>query len=169
MDPEADMDERTMFLRIGDQIQIVMERSFEQAPSRLWSWLTGLAELPLWLAPGEIDPRPGGVARLDFGASGVVVDSLVTAVEPGRLLEYAWSGPNEPPRPLRWELFRLGRGCRLRLTLRQPAAEDAARAAAGFEAHLEMLAAALEGVPIKFPFEAFKAARDAYRIDLEAA
>jgi hypothetical protein len=29
-----------------------------------------------------------------------------------------------------------------------------------------MLAAALEGVPIRFPFERFKAARDAYRARL---
>jgi hypothetical protein len=47
-----------------------------------------------------------------------------------------------------------------------PADEDAGRAAAGWEAHLEMLAAALEEVPIKFPFETFKAARDAYRQEL---
>lgn len=31
-----------------------------------------------------------------------------------------------------------------------------------------MLAAALAGVPIKFPFETFKAARDAYRVQLAA-
>ena len=54
----------------------------------------------------------------------------------------------------------------LDLTLRMPASEDAGRACAGWDAHLEMLAAALAGVPIKFPFELFKAARDAYRAQL---
>jgi hypothetical protein len=47
--------------------------------------------------------------------------------------------------------------------LHVPAGEDAARAAAGFETHLEMLAAALEGVPIKFPFQLFKELRAAYQ------
>ena len=37
-----------------------------------------------------------------------------------------------------------------------------AKACAGFEGHLVMLAAALEGVPIKFPFDLFMQARAAY-------
>ena len=55
------------------------------------------------------------------------------------------------------------------LTLTLPASEDVARSCAGWEAHLEMLAAALEGVPIKFPFESFKAAREAYKAQLGLA
>jgi len=160
------MNDSAIFLHLDGQTQVVLERTFEQPPSSLWSQLTHPAKLPQWLAPGEIEPRVGGVARLDFGVSGAVIDSMVTAFEPHRLLEYSWSAPDEPTRPLRWEIIPAGRGSRLRLILRVPAGEDAARAAAGFEAHLEMLAAALEGVPIKFPFETFKAAREAYRLDL---
>jgi uncharacterized protein YndB with AHSA1/START domain len=93
----------------------------------------------------------------------------VSEVEPGRLLEYGWSGPGEPNRPLRWSLEPAGEGTKLTLVLRVPQDEDAGRACAGFEAHLEMLAAALEGVPIKFPFETFNAARDAYRAQLAAS
>jgi hypothetical protein len=55
---------------------------------------------------------------------------------------------------------------RLVLTLSVPDGEDAGRSAAGWAAHLEMLAAALAGAPIKFPFEVFKAARDSYRAQL---
>jgi hypothetical protein len=51
----------------------------------------------------------------------------------------------------------------LTLTVRLPADEDIAKACAGFEAHLDMLAAALEGVPIPFPFERYLAARRAYK------
>jgi hypothetical protein len=64
---------------------------------------------------------------------------------------------------VRWELAPDGDGARLTLTVTTPLGEDPGRACAGWEAHLEMLEAALEGVPIKFPFERFKAARDAYR------
>jgi hypothetical protein len=44
-----------------------------------------------------------------------------------------------------------------------PEGEDIAKACAGFEAHLDMLAAALEGVPIRFPFDRYIAARHAYQ------
>ena len=157
------------FSRVDGQVQAVLTRSYDHPPAELWSALTDPARLPLWLAPGHIDLRPGGAARLDFADSGIVIDSRVSEVEPGRLLEYAWSGPGEPVRPLRWALEPAGEGTALTLTLRVPQDEDAGRACAGFEAHLEMLAAALEGVPIKFPFETFKAARDAYRAQLAAS
>ena len=49
------------------------------------------------------------------------------------------------------------------LTLRIPDGEDIARSCAGWEAHLQMLLAAIEGVPIKFPFDRFKATRESYK------
>lgn len=61
-----------------------------------------------------------------------------------------------------------GKGVVLTLTLWIPEGEDAARACAGWDAHLEMLAAALEGVPINFPFEHFKARRSRSGALLEA-
>jgi uncharacterized protein YndB with AHSA1/START domain len=129
----------------------------------VWAALTEPAWLAKWLAPGEIDLRKGGVVRLDFGESGATIDSRVTAFEPHRLLEYSWSIPGEPPRPLRWELEPIGPTTLLTLRLTVAANEDAGRAAAGWAAHLEMLQAALLGVPVKFPFDVFRVARDAYR------
>ena len=140
-----------------------MTRDIDHPPAALWRALTDPAFLPLWLAPGAIELRVGGAARLDFADSGTVIDSTVSAFEDGRLLEYSWSSPGEPARPVRWEIAPDGQGTQLALTLRVPSSEDPGGACAGWEAHLEMLAAALEGVPIKFPFETFKAARDAYR------
>ena len=147
----------------GGEVVGVMTRRSEHPPAAVWRMLTDPAKLPEWLAPGRIEPRVGGAARLDFADSGTVIDSQVTAYADGRLLEYSWSTPAEPRRPVRWEIAPDGEGCRLTLTLRTPQGEDPGRACAGWEAHLEMLEAALEGVPIKFPFERFKAARDAYR------
>lgn len=144
-------------------VQAKLTRLFDHPPAKVWAALTDASQLPLWLAPGEIAPEVGGPARLDFVDSGIVIDSKVTAYEPPRLVEYSWSGPGEPERPLRWEVAAEGDGARLTLTLRSPAGEDAARSCAGWEAHLEMLAAALEGVPIKFPFERFKTTREAYK------
>lgn len=150
--------------RRAEATDITLIRHFDHAATKVWSMLTDPARLPEWLAPGVIELRPGGRAQLDFVDSGTIIDSVVTACEPRSLLEYSWSGPGEPTRPVRWRLDVEGpAACRLTLTLTTPAGEDAGRGAAGWEAHLEMLAAALEGVPIKFPFERFKAARDAYR------
>ena len=145
-------------------VEARLTRRIDHPPANVWRMLIDPAKLPEWVAPGQIEPRVGGAARLDFADSGTVIDSKVSAFEDGRLVEYSWSSPGEPQRPVRWEVAPEGEGARLTLTLTVPAAEDPGRACAGWEAHLEMLQAALEGVPIKFPFESFQAAREAYRI-----
>lgn len=154
--------------RDGDFVTARMTRRIEHPRTVVWRALTEPGTLAQWLAPGGIELRLGGAARLDFADSGTVIDSHVSAIDPGHVLEYSWSSPDEPLRPVRWELARTtlpdgGEGTDLTLIQKTPIGEDPGRACAGWEAHLEMLQAALEGVPIKFPFESFKAARDAYR------
>jgi uncharacterized protein YndB with AHSA1/START domain len=149
--------------RASGYVEARMTRRIEHPPSAVWRMLTDPAMLAQWLAPGRIELRLGGAARLDFADSGTVIDSPVTAFEDGRLLEYSWSHGDEPARPVCWKVEAAGGGTRLTLSQKTPEGEDPGRACAGWEAHLEMLQAALEGVPIKFPFERFKAARDAYR------
>lgn len=146
----------------------ITRRLKHPAPS-VWAMLTQAERLPLWLAPGSIDMRIGGAAKLNFVDSGIVIDSKVTAFEPQRTLAYAWGRTGDPHRPVRWTLINHGFETDLTLTLGIPAGEDVARSCAGWEAHLEMLEAALEGVPIKFPFERFKASREAYKAMLPAA
>ncbi|MBI1196677.1 MAG: polyketide cyclase [Phenylobacterium sp.] len=143
-------------------------RDFDHAPQVIWAALTEPAKLAQWLAPGTIEQRIGGRARLDFQDSGIVIDSDVSLCEPDHLLEYGWSGPGEPDRRLTWTLTALQDGCRLSLVLRLPDGDDVARSCAGWDAHLDMLAATLEGVSVKFPFEVFKAAREAYKARLAA-
>jgi uncharacterized protein YndB with AHSA1/START domain len=155
--------EAPVFSRRGDLIEARIVQVVEDTAPRVWAALTEPEQLVQWLAPGEIELRPGGAARLNFADSGIVIDSTVTTVEPIRRLEYSWSGPGEPERPIRWRLEPDGETVRLTLTIAVPANEDIGRSAAGWAAHLEMLAAAL-----KFPFELFKAARDAYRAHLAA-
>jgi uncharacterized protein YndB with AHSA1/START domain len=156
------------FTRKGDVTEARLSLMLDDHIEQVWAALTDPQRLLQWLAPGEIELRLGGAAKLNFPESGVVIDSRVTAIEPLRLLEYSWSGPGEPNRPLRWELEPLGPATRLTLTLTVPAEEDAGRSCAGWAAHMEMLAAALAGIPIKFPFDLFKAAREGYRAQLAA-
>jgi uncharacterized protein YndB with AHSA1/START domain len=149
--------------RLGNSFEATITRTFDHGAATLWAMLTDSARLPLWLAPGELALRKGGEAKLHFPESGINVDSLITAIDPPRLIEYSWSSFGQPWRPLRWEIALADGGAQLTLTLSIPDNEDIARTCAGWDAHLDMLAAALEGVPIKFPFERFKAAREAYK------
>ncbi|HXQ09449.1 MAG TPA: SRPBCC domain-containing protein [Caulobacteraceae bacterium] len=134
----------------------------------VWDALTKPDVRVQWLAPGTIESRLGGAAKLAFEDSGIVIDSAVTAFEPMRLLEFSWSGPGEPERPIRFELAPVGAEVEMTLTVSVPADEDAGRACAGWAAHLEMLAATLAGAPTKFPFPTFKAASDLYRVQVAA-
>jgi uncharacterized protein YndB with AHSA1/START domain len=149
--------------RLGNTFEATITRSFDHDQATLWAMLTDSAKLPLWLAPGTLALRKGGEAKLNFPESGINVDSLITAIDPPRLIEYSWSSPSQPLRPLRWQISPAAGGAQLTLRLSIPDGEDIARTCAGWDAHLDMLAAALEGVPIKFPFERFKAAREAYK------
>lgn len=152
----------------GDGHQGRLTRQFDHPASKVWGMLTESPLMAQWLSAGTIEQRQGGKVRIDFVDSGIVIDSSVTAFQAGKLLEYSWSSGNEPQRPLRWELAPTAEGTQLTLTVGVPAGEDAAKACAGFEGHLEMLAAALEGVPIKFPFETYMKARAGYKTMLGA-
>ena len=149
--------------RKDGQYQARLERVLEHDQASVWAMLTEPARLADWLAPGTIDLKAGGVARLNFVDSGTVIDSTVSAIDPPRLIEYSWSSPGEPLRPVRWETAPVEGGTRLTLTMRVPDNEDVARSCAGWEAHLMMLLAAIEGVPIKFPFQRFQETRAAYK------
>jgi uncharacterized protein YndB with AHSA1/START domain len=140
-----------------------LTRRFGQAPGVVWRTMTDPASLPLWLAAGRIELKLGGEVRLAFEGSGTVIDSEVLALEDGAILEFSWSQPGEPLRPVRWDLAADGAGARLTVTIKTPHGEDPGRACAGWEAHMAMLAAALAGAPIAFPFEVFKAAREGYK------
>jgi uncharacterized protein YndB with AHSA1/START domain len=149
--------------RTRGSLEARLERFLEHDQQSVWAMLTDPTRLPEWLAPGELSLKKGGPAKLNFPESGTIIDSTVSAIDAPRLIEYSWSGPGEPERPVRWETIAQDGGTRLILTLRIPENEDIARSCAGWEAHLQMLLAAIEGVPIKFPFDRFKATRESYK------
>jgi len=147
--------------RLADAWEGRLERWIEHDREAVWRMLTERQQFVQWLAPGSFELRCGGRVHIDFGDSGVVIDSTVLAFDPPRLIAYSWSGDGAH-RPLRWELDTVDGGTALTLAVQLPSGEDIAKACAGFEAHLDMLAAALEGVPIRFPFDRYQAARRAY-------
>ncbi|MCP5072661.1 MAG: SRPBCC family protein [Rhodobacteraceae bacterium] len=149
--------------RVNGFYEARLERFLAHGQPLVWAMLTEPERMVAWLAPGEIELRKGGAAKLNFTDSGIIIDSLVSEFEPPSLLEYSWSSPGEPLRPVRWDTAPDATGTRLTLTLQIPEDEDVARSCAGWEAHLMMMLAAIEGVPIKFPFERFQTTREAYK------
>lgn len=164
----ATQQELGVLRRVGASFEGRLERHIEHDQQTVWTLLTAPERLAEWLAPGTIELRLGGAAKLNFTDSGTVIDSQVTAFEAPRLIEYSWSSPGEPARPVRWETDALEGATRLTLTVSVPQSEDIARACAGWEAHLMMLLGAIEGVPMKFPFERFKTTREAYKAKVAA-
>lgn len=153
--------------RNPDSVEIGLTRFVETDRDTVWTMLTDADRLKDWLAPGTVDARPGGRVQLDFSASGTTIDSEVYLCEPPELLEFSWSHGDEPQRPVRWVLYPEGKGTRVDLSVTIPADEDVAKTAAGWDTHLEMLLAALAGVPISFPVARFKETRQAVSEDLE--
>ena len=142
--------------------QAVLKRELDHDSESVWAMLTEPARFVDWLAPGEIELTKGGSAKLNFTDSGIVIDSIVSQCDVPSLLEYSWSSAAEPERPVRWDLETINNSTQLTLTLGVPEDEDVAKSVAGWEAHLMMLLAAIEGVPIKFPFERYVSTREAY-------
>jgi uncharacterized protein YndB with AHSA1/START domain len=151
------------FARRGDLTEGRFDVMLDNHVEEVWDALVKPEIRVQWLAPGTIDLRAGGAAKLQFEDSGIVIDSTVAAFQPMRLLEFSWSGPGEPDRPIRFELAPVGAEVELTLTVSVPSGEDAGRACAGWAAHLEMLIATLAGAPTRFPLPLFTAASELYR------
>lgn len=146
-----------------DVVEVGLQRRLEHPRERVWAMLTESSELAQWLAPGTLEGGQGGRARIDFGNSGRPIDSIIREWRPPARLAYSWSAGSEAERPLRWHLAECGdTRTDLSLTLTLPDDDLLAIACAGWDAHLEMLAAALEGIAIHFPRDRFQQARSAF-------
>ncbi|AXS83141.1 MULTISPECIES: SRPBCC family protein [Marinobacter] len=148
--------------REGEWVVARLQRKIGYAPEVVWKMLTDSVCLSQWLAPGTLEQERGGRVKLDFGNSGTPIDCRISACEPHCLLAYSWSAGDDPERPLVWELSPDGGGTILTLTLFLPDDELIAIACAGWDAHLEMLMAAMEGIRISFPAARFHESRSAF-------
>lgn len=144
--------------------ELRFERVFSYPITRVWAALTESDRLVEWLAPGEIELRPGGRALLRFTNGGSVIDSTVIAVDPPQLLEYSWTAEAGDFGSVRWELSSENGGTRLVLTHTVPESASAfgPSALAGWQTHLDQLVAALDGHPIPWSRDYWQALHDHY-------
>ena len=150
--------------QIDDGFVIRFERELSHPVETVWGALTRSERISDWLG-GEgshIEPRVGG--RVQLPAHGI--ESTVSAVEPGRVIEFGWKTAEWDGGTVRWELRPSGDGAHLELIHRNPTADPESqqrlgdkygwtpdmydpipRNLAGWHTILDGLAVALEGNP----------------------
>jgi uncharacterized protein YndB with AHSA1/START domain len=102
---------------------VAFDRPLDKPPEKVWRVLTEPRRLANWLGDVEVDLRIGGAFVIRFRQMSVVMTGQITALEPGRLIEYSWHENNQklPASRVRWEIAPTPVGCRLKLTHRFPA------------------------------------------------
>jgi uncharacterized protein YndB with AHSA1/START domain len=130
----------------GSTAAVRFERRYAASARELWSALTDADRMRRWLgAAVSIEGRVGGAVRLRWD-SGDEMRGVITAFEPGRLLEYTWCEPALGVESVvRFELRAEPSGTVLVLEHTQVPADQRAGFGAGWHGHLDALAAALEG------------------------
>ncbi len=150
--------------------EIELSRVLRAPIEKVWAALTTPARLAEWMGVewlGEAGAlREGSAFDYRFGATGMESRGAVLRLEPPRLLEHSWFDNIPPGAVVRWELAPEGDGCRLTLTHRFGAPDDAPRTAAGWTQILESLAASLgeAGQAADSGKARWRAARDAYAL-----
>lgn len=137
---------------------VELEVQIEAPPEVVFSFLTDPTRMVTWLGQAvELDPRPGGVLRIDVNGRDVVRGEIVQ-IEPPRFIAFTWGwereGTSLPPGSSRVEirLEARGRGTHLRLRHVRLPPDVREEHAAGWQHYLARLrVAACGGDPGRDP------------------
>jgi uncharacterized protein YndB with AHSA1/START domain len=136
-----------------------LERLLPGPIDRIWAYLTEPEKRAKWLAGGPMELRVGGRAELRFHHAdlsaektpperfrskegGQTLECRILACDPPRLLSYTWGSDWGE---VTFELTPRGRSVLLVLTHRRLDPKGMASVAAGWHAHLGILAGSVEG------------------------
>src|SRR5690349_11517290 len=98
----------------GGGFVVAFDRALKRSPDRVWAALTEPGILANWLGEVEVDLRVGGAYVIHFRKLAVVMTGRITALTPGRVLEYCWrENYGMPASIVRWEVLPGEAGCRL--------------------------------------------------------
>jgi uncharacterized protein YndB with AHSA1/START domain len=78
---------------------IEVEQRIAASPATVFSYLTDPAKFVAWMGAGaELDPRPGGMYRIEVDAANVAIGEYVEVDPPHRLLmTWGWQDSNTVP------------------------------------------------------------------------
>lgn len=130
----------------GDASTITMEVTLGAAPEHVWEAIVDKEHTSRWLGSLSGDLEEGGDYRIVFHEDdpAAQVSGAIRRCVPGHELVITWQAPGEPTSLVTVRLAAHGAGTRLHLThadLRPPASGTGH--AAGWQVHLEQLAAGL--------------------------
>jgi uncharacterized protein YndB with AHSA1/START domain len=133
------------------------DRLIERPPAKVWAALTDPKILANWLGDVELDLRIGGPFIIHFRSVSVVMTGQISALEPGRVLEYTWSeNYGMPSSKVRWEVSPADTGCRLKLShtfTSECVLNEILGFAAGWHAFLDAIPAAADGKYVEYADE----------------
>ena len=126
-----------------DRCAVRFQRLYDFTPDELWSALTDQERLRRWLAEApQFEGGVGGRVTIAFD-DGTTEGRILTWDEP-RVLEYEWRFPGEDESVVRFELQPQEYGTLLVLDHRRLGRTSGAGYAAGWHAHLDTLAGAIQ-------------------------
>ena len=126
-----------------DRCAVRFQRLYDFTPDELWSALTDQQRLRRWLAEAPLfEGGVGGRVTIAFD-DGTTEGRILTWDEP-RVLEYEWRFPGEDESVVRFELQPQEYGTLLVLDHRRLGRTSGAGYAAGWHAHLDALAGAIQ-------------------------
>jgi uncharacterized protein YndB with AHSA1/START domain len=125
-----------------ERCAVRFERLYDFTPAELWSAITDPDRVGRWLAQAQIEPGEGGRVRLAFD-EGETEGRILTWEEP-RVVEYEWRFDGEEESVVRFELRPQEFGTLLVLDHRRLGRAAGTGYAAGWHAHLDALAGAIE-------------------------
>lgn len=127
----------------GERCAVRFRRLYDFTPDELWSALTDPQQLRRWLAEApRFEGGAGGQVTIAF-ENGTTEGRILTWDEP-RVLEYEWRFPGEDESIVRFELQPQEYGTLLLLDHRRLGRTSGAGYGAGWHAHLDALAGAIE-------------------------
>ena len=138
------------YTRIGEQIELVLEKKLAHPPEKVWRVLTERELLRQWFPCDVVGQwRVGESLRFIFpegqheGLSEAELRGEVLVVDPPHQLEFTWGKYR-----YRCELSAEGNGCRLRFSESFADPSEGARSAAGWEMCFENFDAILQGADV---------------------
>ena len=162
---------------------IRFERLLPGPLDRTWDFLIEPGKRARWFCGGAIEPRVGGRFALEFDhrrisdrpeptpgeyeamAEGIQFEGRVTAWDPPRRFGYAWIEEEFGESEVTFDLAPEGDRVRFVVTHRGLGDDELVSAAAGWHAHLDILADDLEGKPRR----AFWSAHARHEVTYEAS
>jgi uncharacterized protein YndB with AHSA1/START domain len=136
---------------------VAFDRLTDRPPARVWAALTDPKILANWLGDVELDLRIGGPFIIRFRRMSVVMTGQITALDPGRMLEYTWSENwGMPTSKVRWEVSPADSGCRLKLShtfTSECVLDEVVGFAGGWHAFLDAIPTAADGKFVEYADE----------------